>query len=127
MPGVWRELRFGETLRLRPLDGCLMSAPQSTRPWYCRDGVVDDYKTTLTEDGERLPMLKALKILRSIIVNVGIISIAGYSIASGGDATFVGGIAIGVLGAYNGLEISDYLALIQAYEEIQVSSSDEEK
>ncbi|WP_435075297.1 hypothetical protein [Halorubrum sp. HHNYT27] len=99
---------------------------QHSRPWYCRDGVVDEYKTTLQDDGERLPMLKTLKIIRAIIVNVGVIGIGLYSISRGGDPTVLGGLALGVLGAYNGLELSDYAALLQAYKEVQVDSNDEE-
>jgi len=90
-----------------------------TRPWYCRDGVVDEYIDTLETDGQRLPMLKTLKILRAIIVNVGVIGIGVYAITAGGDPTFLGGLALGVLGLYNGLELSDYAALLQAYNEVQ--------
>ena len=92
---------------------------QHARPWYCRDAVVDEYHDTLSEDGERLPMLKFLKILRSIIVNLGVIGLGIYAIQSGADPTFMGGLAVGILGLYNGLELSDYAALIQAYKEIQ--------
>jgi len=33
---------------------------------------------------------------------------------------------LAVAGAYNGLEIADYLALVQAYQEIQVESERED-
>ena len=99
-----------------------MSTEPASRPWYCRDDVVDEYRLTLTEDGEKLPMLKALKILRAIIVNAGIILIGVYSIRRGGDPTFLGVTALAVLGAYNGLELSDYLALVQAVQEVQAES-----
>jgi len=89
------------------------------RPWYCRDSAVDEYRSTISEDGDRLPMLKTLKILRAIIVNIGVIGIAFYAILSGGDPTFLGGLGLGVLGLYNGLELSDYAALLQAYKEAQ--------
>jgi|AntDeeMinimDraft_6_1070357.scaffolds.fasta_scaffold58655_1 hypothetical protein len=95
------------------------------RPWYCRGGVVDEYKDTLQTDGQRLPMLKTLKIIRAIIVNVGMIGIAGYAIGQGGDPTLLGGLALGVLGLYNGLELSDYAALLQAYKEVQIETRDD--
>ena len=99
-----------------------MSAPQPTRPWYCRNDVVDEYKSTLREDDEKLPMLKKLKILRAIIVNVGIFGIGGYAMYRGGDPTLLAVTTLAVAGAYNGLELSDYLALVQAYNEIQTES-----
>jgi len=91
---------------------------QHARPWYCRDEAVDEYRSTL-DDGERLPMLKTLKIIRAIIVNVGVISIGLYAISRGGDPTWLGLTTLLVLGGYNGLEIGDYLQLLQAYKEIQ--------
>lgn len=103
-----------------------MSAPQPTRPWYCRDGVVDEYKLTLTDDGELLPMLKTLKIIRSIIVNAGIFGVGAYAMFLGADPTLLSIATLAVAGAYNGLEIADYLALVQAYQEIQVESERED-
>jgi hypothetical protein len=99
-----------------------MSTQKPSRPWYCRDDVVDEYRSTLTEDGDTLPMLKALKILRAIVVNLGIIGIGTYAIHRGGDPTILAFTALTVLGAYNGLELSDYLALVQAYQEVQAAS-----
>jgi len=89
------------------------------RPWYCRDDVVDEYRQTLTRDGQRLPMLKTLKILRAIVVNLGVIGIAFFAILRGGDPTLLGSLAVATLGLYNGLELSDYAALLQAYKEVQ--------
>ncbi|WP_434521270.1 hypothetical protein [Halorubrum sp. AS12] len=99
-----------------------MNAPQPTRPWYCRDRFVDEYKSTLREDDEKLPMLKTLKILRAIIVNVGIFGIGAYAMYRGGDPTLLAVSTLAVAGAYNGLELGDYLALVQAYNEIQTES-----
>jgi len=98
-----------------------MSA-QPARKWYHRDDVVDEYRTTLKEDDEKLPMLKTLKILRAIIVNVGIFGIGGYAMYRGGDPTLLAVATLAVVGSYNGLELSDYLALAQAYNEIQTES-----
>jgi len=104
-----------------------MSAPVTERPWYCRDGVVDEYKQTLTVGGERLPMLKALKILRAIIVNLGIFAIGGYAMFLGGDPTLLGITVLAVAGAYNGLEFSDYTALLQAYREVQLEQGGDQE
>lgn len=98
---------------------------QHTRPWYCSDRIADEYKSTLQEDGEQLPMLKGLKVIRAIIVNIGVVTLAGYAISRGGDPTLIGISALAVVGAYNGLEIGDYLALVQAYKEIQSESAEE--
>lgn len=98
-----------------------MSA-EHTRPWWISDRACDDYRKTLTSQGKEggeLEMLKLLKKVRSIIVNVGIISISLYSLALGGDPTVIGPVGLFVLGAYNGLEYSDYRALLQAYKEVQ--------
>jgi len=96
------------------------------RPWYCRDGVVDEYKDTLQTDGQRLPMLKTLKIIRAIIVNLGVIAIGLYAISRGGDPTFLGGFGLTILGAYNGVELLDYAALLQAYSEVQTDADGED-
>jgi hypothetical protein len=101
-----------------------MSTDHADRPWYCRDDVVDEYRSTLTTGGERLPMLKALKILRAIVVNLGLLALTGYSIRRGGDPTLLGFTALAVIGAYNGLELGDYLALVQAYKEVQQTTAD---
>jgi len=95
---------------------------QHTRPWFCSDEIVDEYRTTLS-DGERLPMLKTLKIIRAIIVNLGIILLAVYSLRLGADPTIVGGLGIITLAGYNGLELSDYLAALRAYSELQAEAS----
>ncbi|OYR86030.1 hypothetical protein DJ84_01055 [Halorubrum ezzemoulense] len=99
-----------------------MTPHAPARPWYCRDDVVDEYKTTLQEDDEKLPMLKALKIIRAIVVNVGLIAGWIYALYLGGDPTVITVFALAVVGAYNGLELGDYLALLQAYNEIQTES-----
>jgi len=89
------------------------------RPWYCADDIVDEYRTTLGEDGERLEMLKKLKLLRALVVNLGVVSISLYGIFRGGDPTMLGGLGLLTLAAYNSIEYSDYMALLQAYQEVQ--------
>jgi len=64
------------------------------RPWYVSDRACDDYVAALGEGGD-LEMLKALKILRSILVNIGIIALGIYSIRVGADPTVIG-LAFGV-------------------------------
>jgi hypothetical protein len=86
-------------------------------PWYVRRGAVDEYKRSLSPG--RLPVLKTFKILRAIIVNIGIFAIGAYALSLGGDPTLLGITILVVAGAYNGLEISDYLALLQALQEVQ--------
>lgn len=71
-------------------------------------------------------MLKALKIIRAIVVNLGIIGISAYSVSQGGDPTIIGVLALFTLGTYNGLELSDYAALLQAYQEVQAASDQED-
>jgi hypothetical protein len=104
-----------------------MTTQRPSRPWYVSDRACDDYRQTLSTDesaGGDLQMLKALKIIRSIIVNVGIISLGLYSISTGGDATLIGLMALAVLGGYNGLEFSDYMALVRAYRELDSENSE---
>jgi len=99
--------------------------PESQNSWYVRRRAVDEYKQTLVDE-EPLPMLKTLKILRAIIVNIGIMALSGYFVYEGGDPTIIGVMSLGVLAAYNGLEISDYLALLQAVQEIKSAQDNDE-
>jgi hypothetical protein len=96
-----------------------MTLEHSGRPWYCLDGLVEDYRTVASNGGD-LKMLKALKIVRSIIVNVGIIGITVASlIYTAADPTWVSVIGLVTLGAYNGVEVADYAALAQAFAEVK--------
>ena len=102
----------------------------NTRPWYVPDRACDEYRKTLSATSNRggdLKMLKALKLLRSIIVNAGIILISLHSITTGGEPTIIGFVALAVLGGYNGLEFSDYLALVRAYSELQQDTDRDEQ
>jgi len=80
---------------------------------------VQEYKQSLKNDAELFPMLKTLKLLRAIIVNVGIFAVSGYSLYLGADPTLIGLTSLVVAGAYNGLELSDYLALVEAVKQVQ--------
>jgi len=101
-----------------------MSAIQPDRPWYCRDDVVDEYKQTIRDDDERLPMIKLAKVLKATIVNLAVAGLALYAISRGGDPTALGILGLVTLAAYNGVELGEYLALIQAAREIQAEASD---
>ena len=102
-----------------------MTLRNSPRPWYIIDAACDGYAETIRSDKADLEMLRTLKILRSIIVSLGIIGIAGYAVGQGGDPTILGTLALLTLGLYNGLELTDYLALLRAYNEVQSADSDD--
>lgn len=100
-----------------------MTTPhRPSRPWYCNDALVEDYRESIAADGGDLSMFKIVKLLKSIIVNVGIISAGIYALSLGGDPTILGGLTIFTLGAYNGLELSDYLSALRAYAELQAEN-----
>ena len=92
----------------------------------CPRGAINEYKRTLTKDGEPLPVIKSLKIIRSLVVNFGVMVISVFFVANGGDPTIIGALALLILGAYNGLEISDYLTLLNAVQEVQEQTERED-
>jgi len=95
----------------------------ANRPWYCVDALVDDY-VAVAQNGGDLRMLKTLKVVRSIIVNLGIIAVTLFALSStGADATWVTVISIATLGLYNGVEVADYAALAQAFAEAKTTQS----
>jgi len=80
-------------------------------------GLVADYRE-VEKRGGSFQMLKALKIIRSIIVNIGIISVAMYGLAyTGADPTWLSVLTIVTLGLFNGVEAADYMALVEAFSE----------
>ena len=103
-----------------------MSDLSNRRPWYCRNGVVDEYKSSLQDGSDQFPMLKKLKIIRAIVVNVGLFAGWFYTLRVGGDPTIISVLAFSVIGAYNGLELGDYLALLRAYKEVQDAAAQQE-
>jgi len=73
-------------------------------------------------------MLKALKIVRSIIVNLGIISVAMAALLeTGADPTWVSVLGIITLGLFNGVEVADYAALAQAFAEVSAEDESDSK
>jgi len=101
-----------------------MSPNTCSRPWYCSDAQINGYKA-IDEAGADLEYMKTTAWVRSMIVNLGTISIALYALSIGGNATIIGGIALVSLAAYNGVEIADYTALTQALVERTRERSDE--
>jgi hypothetical protein len=98
--------------------------PKHIRPWYCIDSLTADYRRVAIEGGD-LKMLKTLKVLRSIIVNLGIIGVAFTALFhTAANGTYVSVIAIVTLGLYNGVEVADYAALAQAFAEVQQEQND---
>lgn len=94
-----------------------MSTDRTQRPWYILDGPCEEYKRTISETGPT--MLKLLKTVRAIIVNVGLVAISLVALTQGGDATIIGPLGLLVLAGYNGVEYADYMALVRAYSEYQ--------
>lgn len=77
--------------------------------------LVDDYRNVARRGGD-FQMLKTLKIIRSIIVNLGIISVSLYGLAyTAADPTWLSVLTIVTLGLFNGVEAADYMALVEAF------------
>ena len=98
---------------------------QTPRPWYVIDTLADDYQKVAKEGGD-LRMLRALKIIRSIIVNLAIITISFYSLYRGGEPTFVSTVALTTLALYNGVEVADYAALAAAFSEVKKETKNDD-
>lgn len=90
---------------------------QHPHPWYVSNKDVERWKLR-GKNGANLKMSKIRAWLRAIVVNLGIISITLYGIQQGADPTIIGTIGLGSLGMYNGLELSDYAALLRAIGEL---------
>jgi hypothetical protein len=98
-----------------------MSTEKPSRPWYCSNALVNDYKAVGAAGGD-LEMMKAAKWFRSMVVNLGIIAISLYALRIGGNVTVIATISLISLGAYNGVEIVDYQAVVQAIVELSNES-----
>ena len=83
------------------------------KPWYCSRELIDEYKHKASQ-GDSLRMLKLVKLIKSIIVNIGIIIVSVYGLYLGGDPTVIAPIAILVLAAHNGVDYSEIQAIKQA-------------
>mgnify|MGYP000491684312 CR=1 FL=1 len=103
-----------------------MTAPtKHPRPWYCSDDWVDEYVTILGRDSD-FTMIRSAKIIRAIVVNLGVIAITLYSLSLGADPTIVGTFGVITLGLYNGVELADYAALVQALAEVSAQTSSDD-
>lgn len=101
-----------------------MTTTHLSRPWYCLDALVDDWRTVYQHGGD-LTVHRTLKIVRSIIVNLGIITITMYGLVETSAApTWIAMLGISTLALYNGVEVADYAALAQALKETQGQDSD---
>lgn len=90
------------------------------RPWWVGDEAVDEHKRAIRAEGESDPRVKrTLTIVRSLLVNAGIIGLAVYGLMLGGDVTWITVFGLAVLAAYNGIEASELMAFLQAYQEVQ--------
>jgi len=99
-----------------------MSLPnQDPTPWFVHKQLCQDYRN-IARNGGDFEMLKALKIIRSILVNIGIIAVSIYSLQAGADPTTLGALTVVTLGLYNGVELADYAALAQAFSDIQTEN-----
>jgi hypothetical protein len=84
---------------------------------------VGDY-ARIARNGGNFKMLRLLKIVRSLLVNLGIIGITLYGlVATGADATIVATIGLLTLGLYNGVEVADYAALAQAFAQTDIKDA----
>jgi|SRR6056297_1527851 len=95
------------------------------RPWYVRDKAVEEHKQAIRNGEDDDPTMKRkLTILRSIIVNLGIIGLGLYGLALGGNVTWITISALAVLAGYNGIEMSELASFFQAYQEVQTDAGD---
>lgn len=101
-----------------------MSTP-SVRPWYVSDRLTDEWLDHAAR-GENLSMRKIQTWIRAIVVNVGLITVSLYALHLGAEPTIIGSIGLLSLGLYNGLELSDYLSLLQAIAEARDEVSNSE-
>lgn len=90
------------------------------RPWYCRSDAIEEHKAAIKNGESDTPMAKrTLTILRALLVNSGMIGISIYALRLGGDPTAVTIFALSVLAGYNGVEWSELMAFLQAWQEVQ--------
>jgi len=89
----------------------------SARPWYCHSGLVETYKTYAREGGD-LRLLKTVKTLESLIVNIGVIAMTLAALFFGEANAYVVAAGIATLGLLNGVMAADYQAMARALAEL---------
>lgn len=95
----------------------------SSRPWYCNDRLVDAYKNRAFE-GDDLRVLKTVRAIESLIVNLGIIVVTLVATHYGEANWYVILTSIVTLGLLNGVFAADYKALARALAELPSDSAD---
>ena len=99
----------------------------SPRPWWVRDGEIEEHKRAIQAGDRGDPRVKrTLTILRSLLVNAGIIGLSLYGLMLGGDVTWITVFGLAVLAGYNGIEATELMAFLQAYQELQEMSNGDE-
>ena len=93
------------------------------RPWYVSSAITEEWKRDARQ-GVDLSVQKTKAWLRAMVVNIGFIAMVLYGLWLGGDPTYISILGIASLALYNGLEISDYLALLQAITEAKSDGKD---
>ena len=96
-----------------------MTTAQRTRPWYCSDRLVDEYRRKFEAGNTDRSMLKTLKVARSLLVTLGAFAAGVFFVSSGSDPLVTMIVTFAFVSAYNGLELGDYAAFVQAYQEFQ--------
>lgn len=95
-----------------------MTVSKGSRLWYCPEARVETYRSIISNGGNPT-VIQALKVLRTIVLNVLVVALAWLSVTQGGDPTFVPVSAFATLAVVNGFEYSDWAAFRQAYQEAQ--------
>ena len=92
----------------------------SPRPWWVGDQAIEEHKRAIQAGDRSDPRVKrTLTILRSLVVNAGIIGLAVYGLMLGGDVTWITVFGLAGLAGYNGIEATALLAFLPAYQEVQ--------
>jgi hypothetical protein len=100
----------------------LTTTTGSTRPWYCLDGLVDDYIEFAGTGGD-LVLIKYIKAIQAFIANIGVVAIALFTLTEGGAPTVIGAAAITTLGLLNGALALDYAAITKAIVELNTDTT----
>lgn len=94
-----------------------------SRPWYVSNRFTDEWKRD-AERGVDLRMQKAKAWIRAMVVNLGFIAMVLYGLWLGGDPTYITVFGVASLALYNGIELGDYLSLLQAIAEAKSDNND---
>lgn len=87
-------------------------------PWFVRKSDIHDYRIKC-DTVEDVAMLKVIKTIRWIILNIIIAGIALFAMNQGGDPTVISSVAIIALSFINGVELSDWIVAREVIEEMR--------